>query len=277
MKPLKGYYSLIQYCPDLSRMEAVNIGVLLFCPEINFIKARTDKTESRVRKLFGLKREDKSRINAMREAIEKRLIVDQENFQTLEDLEKFIQTRANAVQITPPRPMKVFEPEKDLEELFNQLVAEKETEALDDGTQSVPESINVKLEKTFSKDEVKKRLRANLSIPVPALRREVHFPYGFQNGHFNLIQPVPFDAKNRDAVLDKACKYAVEGDLIASHPDPELGDLQLVVVGQFANPQPETEIAVRELLTDYNVRFFGQNDVEVLATEIIQTGKVIAT
>ena len=30
----KGYYSAIQYCPDRSRMEAANVGVMLLCPQI---------------------------------------------------------------------------------------------------------------------------------------------------------------------------------------------------------------------------------------------------
>lgn len=38
---MKGYYSIIQYCPDLSRFEAANVGVLLFCPERAFLKALT--------------------------------------------------------------------------------------------------------------------------------------------------------------------------------------------------------------------------------------------
>jgi len=40
MSLTKGYYSIIQYCPDPSRLEAVNIGVALFCPELRFLRAR---------------------------------------------------------------------------------------------------------------------------------------------------------------------------------------------------------------------------------------------
>ena len=41
----KGYYSLIQFCPDVSRLEAVNLGVILFCPGSAFLQAlcRTSK------------------------------------------------------------------------------------------------------------------------------------------------------------------------------------------------------------------------------------------
>ena len=37
MNSKRGYYSLIQFCPEPSRAEAVNLGVLLFCPEAGFI------------------------------------------------------------------------------------------------------------------------------------------------------------------------------------------------------------------------------------------------
>ena len=53
MNAHRGYYSLIQYCPDLSRLEAVNVGVVLFCPEPRFIEARTSAGNDKPRRLFG--------------------------------------------------------------------------------------------------------------------------------------------------------------------------------------------------------------------------------
>ncbi len=51
MSTKRGYYSLIQFCPNPSRAEAVNLGVLLFCPEAGFIGARTSATNQRAAKL----------------------------------------------------------------------------------------------------------------------------------------------------------------------------------------------------------------------------------
>src|SRR5438046_2093048 len=118
MNPVKGYYSLIQYCPDLSRLEAANVGVLLFCPEPHFIDARTASSNQRVRRFFGSDDRDWDRINEAKAAIEDRLKAEGEHFRTLEDLERFIGTRANEIQLTPPRPIKVFNPAQDLEALF---------------------------------------------------------------------------------------------------------------------------------------------------------------
>ena len=59
---IKGYYSIIQYCPDLSRLEAANIGVLLFCPEVRFIRAKTSAGNDRIRRFFGTDILDKERL-----------------------------------------------------------------------------------------------------------------------------------------------------------------------------------------------------------------------
>lgn len=40
MNTSKGYYSLVQYCPDRSRMESANLGVVLFCPDLDFLDVK---------------------------------------------------------------------------------------------------------------------------------------------------------------------------------------------------------------------------------------------
>jgi hypothetical protein len=49
MNPTTGYYSLIQYCPDAAREEAANVGVVLFCPEVDYLEARTVSGNDRIR------------------------------------------------------------------------------------------------------------------------------------------------------------------------------------------------------------------------------------
>src|SRR5260370_42102191 len=122
MKPAKGYYSIIQYCPDFSRLEAANIGVLLFCPERCFLKARPARGNKRIKRFFGSEGQDWSRTDSFKIAVEERLDVENGAINTLEDLERFIATRANRLQIAPPRPMQVTDPEKDLDQLFHELV-----------------------------------------------------------------------------------------------------------------------------------------------------------
>src|SRR5947209_9669263 len=101
-KATKGYYSLIQFCPDLGRLEAANIGVLLFSPERQFLKALTTRNNSRIIRFFGSEGHDWVRINAFKKRLEDRIALEGADIKSLEDLQRFIDQRANLLQITSP-------------------------------------------------------------------------------------------------------------------------------------------------------------------------------
>jgi len=122
MNAKKGYYSLIQFCPEPSRLEAVNLGVVLFCPDARYISARITKSNKRASKLVGRLGFDKASLTSAKRALERRFEVDREAFNTLEDLQKFVDTRGNVLRLTTPRPLKVFDPDQDLDNLFGELV-----------------------------------------------------------------------------------------------------------------------------------------------------------
>ncbi|MFN5741194.1 MAG: DUF3037 domain-containing protein, partial [Planctomyces sp.] len=122
MKPQKGYYSIVQYCPDLSRLEAANIGVLLFCPDSGFLKVLTSANNGRIIRFFGSAGHDWKRINTIKSGLQDRL--DNEGIRTVDELQHFVATRANSLQLTPPLPVKVQDPEKELRELFHEIVGE---------------------------------------------------------------------------------------------------------------------------------------------------------
>jgi hypothetical protein len=119
MSPTRGYYSLIQFCPDPARLEAANVGVVLFCPDLGFIKAKTARGNDRLRRFFRAESFDRRRVDAAKRAIVDRLNVEAERFKTPDDLRGFIDTRANDIVLTAPRPMRVSEePEAELARLF---------------------------------------------------------------------------------------------------------------------------------------------------------------
>ncbi len=70
MNQRKGYYSLIQFCPDPSRLEGVNIGVLVYSPENGALKFRITQKNQRIRKFFGQQNWDF--LNRAREAMQER-------------------------------------------------------------------------------------------------------------------------------------------------------------------------------------------------------------
>lgn len=271
MKPSQGYYCLVQYCPDLSRLEAANIGVLLFCPERHFLKVRTARNTQRIRHFFGREGHDWARIKSFQIGIEERLAVENSNILTLQNLERFIGLLANKIQISPPRPMRVTDPEKDLNQLFEELVVVKNERGED-------ERVDVKkiLSDRFSDAGLDPKIRKDIPVTVPVFNREIRVPFGFRNGTFNLIQPVRFQSKETDQTFKTACRYAVEGRSLYENPDPKLGKLRLVVVGGFRSKGADTQISVNRILKEYNVQLFPTHELDRLIDEIRRTGKTLA-
>ena len=121
--PTKGYYSILQFVPDLERAEGANIGVVLFCPAIKFIKARTARGNDRVRRIFGNSDiQDLARLNILKQSFEERIELESDRILSAEDFRQFIDSRANQLLLTEPRPVKVFDAEAELENLYSMLV-----------------------------------------------------------------------------------------------------------------------------------------------------------
>ena len=113
--PTRGYYSILQYVPDLERNEGANVGVVLFCPERKFLKAQTATGNDRVRRFFSNDEDlDLDRLNAYKAAFEERIALESEGSWTLDEFKAFVNTRANLLLLTEPRPIKVSDPQAEL-------------------------------------------------------------------------------------------------------------------------------------------------------------------
>jgi len=169
---MKGYYSIVQYCPDPSRLEAVNIGVALFCPERSFLKVRFGRRKTRVDQLFG--KQDREFVDSQKAAIEARLANEQDAFQHLVDFESYISRRANALKLTAARPVKVEDPELELDNLLRRLVAGRSEAA------SRAATVSIELSDVFREAHVEGLLRRDVSVHPPALPEPVKVPFAFQ-------------------------------------------------------------------------------------------------
>jgi hypothetical protein len=266
MNPVKGYYSIIQYCPDLGRVEAANVGVLLFCPESRFLKALTATRNSRIIRFFGSEGHDWKRINLFKRGLADRLENEAAGIRTLADLQQFIATRANVLQITAPNPVKVTDPEQTLLELFEEIIGEPVRK-------EHPKSLQRYLGEQLAAPLIAKKIVRDVTVTVKVLEKDVEVPFAFQNGRFNLIRPVPFLAQNPEQSIGTACKYAVEGQSLYEHEDPLRGEMQLFVVGQFRSNDLKTPDRVANLFHDYHVKLFRTDQLPQLIDEIRLTGK----
>ena len=220
VQPSKGFYCLIQYCPDLGRMETANIGVLLFCPERFFLKVLMNENNRRIRRFFGSEGQDWLRLNSFKKGLEERISHEVASIRQLEDLEQFIVRCANLLQITPPRPMKVTDPDLDLQNLYLEIMGEPPRGK---GQKTLRQYVDEKL----SGADLQHKIQRGIKVLVPVMQKQIEIPFGYQNGRFNLLNPVRFEAKNPEHSFATACKYAVEGQSLYATPDPRLGSLQL--------------------------------------------------
>ena len=266
MKAEKGYYSLIQFCPNASRMETVNVGVVLFCPESGFLDARTTGNNRRAKGLAGADNFDRYSLNAAKLSIEKRLVVEKNSFDSLEDIQKFVETRGNDLRITPPRPLKVFSPEQEMNRLFDELVGGRQ---LRDEMVANDAPAFGEVKETFNRLIREERAHRNYKLALP-FGGEFTAPYAYQNGVLNLVKPQPFP-KSEKAAIKTAMQLAVQGDQIHKEPIKDIGKAQLVVVSEFAeHSESSTSQQVNKLFRDYHVKHVENNRVAAFLKQVEQ-------
>jgi len=121
MNPVKGYFSLVQYCPSRVRKELLNVGVVLFCPENHFIQVKTLDNINRILTFFVNYKAQ--HLRGMIDALESQIYIEKDQFKTIDDFTKFIDTRANNIVLTQIRSILVIDPVEDLKKLYLELVS----------------------------------------------------------------------------------------------------------------------------------------------------------
>ncbi len=264
--PKAGYYSLIQYCPDLGRSEAANIGILVFCPELGFLEAKVTQNNSRIIKFFGNAGHDWKQINSYKRGIVNRIRKESSVIKDIDSLKTFIDSRANLIQISVPRAMTIVEPEKDLLELFQEFLGTEEI-------REKRESLRTQFLTKVKSAGVERKVMTDLRVHVPVMNREIEIPFGYQNGRFNLIAPVRFESKDVDQSFRTACKYAVEGRSLYNHVDEQLGTLQLLLIGKFRAKDDDTYKIVKRTCDESDVKLYRSSELPTLLDEIRREGK----
>jgi len=202
MSASRGYYSLIQFCPDRSRMETVNVGVVLLCPAMNFVRAKTSKNNTRIKRLLGEASPDYVRINTAKKVIEHRINSDPGSYLSRESLLRLKETRANDFILTELRSMRVTDPEQDIAKLFDELVGEVVRPRQES---PVPPALH----ELFHKPSLRGRVEFDQVVIIPQTNDHLEFPFAFRNGCQNYVKPQPQRCINR-----QASGYAAAGSLL---------------------------------------------------------------
>lgn len=266
---VKGYYSILQCVPDPERAEGVNVGIVLLCPEKGFLKAVTSKDNQRVRRLFRSQDApdlDLKRLAMFKEAFVERVASEATSIHSLEEFQRFIDTRANQLRLTAPRFVKVDEPETELARLFELLVEEQSHPETQHTTRAATE-IRRQFRALLDQRGITQKVKEKVSYDLPLLGETATYPYGYRNGQPNVIEAVSFETADERAVKDRACRLVVEGQDLGRLPEP----VKLNVIGSFKPEQQERAEHIRRLLEENNVAIYTADKIESFVEEIALT------
>lgn len=118
----RGFYSVVQYCPDRFRAEAVNVGMILLCVDPHAVRVRMTDNYDRVSRLFSTSKSELKNLKLSVLGLRNRIEQSIDELRTPAELATFVASRANDLRLTEPRLVKLDDMEVDFERLFSQLV-----------------------------------------------------------------------------------------------------------------------------------------------------------
>lgn len=247
----KGYFSIIQFSPDPAHTEAINIGILLSVPELSFLDTKVTDNFSRVKNVLLNKQNDEFMLTAINSFVET-IKDDLSRYNSKDELEHLIFTRAHEIQLTELRTIKTDDPQKDLDEIFEQLIPVQQKAQKQKQNILFPD-----FDRLLRTDEFVNRIEFNKEIKLPILDTRFVAPYAYVNGRTNLIKPVAITG------FDIAEKLAYEGVVIN-----EKCDAQLIVMPEVKMTNKNASQKICDLFSLTKVDCYLKADLEKLLSKI---------
>jgi hypothetical protein len=251
-----GFYSVVRFCPDIERGEAVNVGVIVGAPGLG-MRVRLAERNEYVKRRFGAEAFDNTRLTLIKEGLAERL---KEVESTAAALAAFGAAEAGKLQISRPRPMVVSNLDGEVLALFQRLVEDPEIARRERRT---PKPDLSPIVKQLVRRNVPIQRRPEVSVPI--LDESLTADFAFQNGALNLVKAVGLSGREENA-LEEASDLGSKGLLLAKHPSPEGTKSKLIVVADIDDRQLRQR--VDRLLSDHDVRFVEVDELPSFANEI---------
>ncbi len=255
----RGFFSVVQFCPDLDRGECANVGVVLVVPQLGVLAVRFGSDNEAPKQRFGADAYDDVRLTLAKRALEGRIKNDGAAWTTSEDLERFGRLEGNHLVLSKPRVILVEEPRAELEELYMRLV---HVEGVRRTRVRRPDL------KTLFEPKLKGvPLKKNVDVTIPFFGKMV-IPYAYQNGVQNLIKAEAFPLDEKSATA-KATELAATGHLLHRHSEVPGRERMLIVVGGFdASVSDDLKEKVSLLLKEHEARLVPEDELDAFVEEV---------
>lgn len=245
-------YSIIQFFPDTSRNEGINLGVLLFEQDSNRIYTRIKTDLSRL-----AKSSDEASLSFLKIAAEEFELRIKKEFlknPAIETLQRFQSMRANNFRLTSVMPTFALNASVEVDRLFESLVGEDQ--------------------KSERKQKVSAQLKSGLKslnalsifdnnpepVNIPRYNIKLRPDLGQRRDVYNLIEAARFD--DSEIGLEQAGKFSLAGKALES----SLG-MRLIIVGQFGDQSDDYFKAIKEDLAKANTALYRMDQLDVFARD----------
>lgn len=200
--PKRCTYSLVRYVPDLTKGEVMNIGILLHCPEEEYLGCLFTADMRRIKHFHP--QADLTLLRGLQQDFEQQ--IDRHEAYLAPYLETMHQTLSNMIQLAPPRFCLLADPQAQLPELFRRYVDSRPAPAQ-------PLDTRVQIKQRLTAALVRSGAWQRLEKRVPASHWTVAgdpftFDYGYRpNGVIKLIHALSL---SRDTQLAKTLVYTLD-------------------------------------------------------------------
>ncbi len=256
MSAREAFYSIIQFCADFERAEAVNVGVALFVVPEGTVEVRMVESSDVVRRRFPDVSDDR-RLASERRAFENRL--RSACPRTRDEIHKFMALELGRLVLVPPRPHRV---EADLAAAADRLFAE----LVEPSPVSRRERVRAPdLRRDLEPLLIGVPIERDLTVAIPVLERTFSAPIAYRNGVMNYLRPFGFST-SAETALRSAERCGIEGHLLFKHPLADGTPQRLVVVASFGDQESRSKI--EGMLSECDVTCVGGGRMAELAAEI---------
>lgn len=222
MNELVSYsYTVLRYVHDIVTGEFLNVGVVLYCPELKYLRAKTRKKTARLTHCFK-----GANASAVKHAIRQ---LEEEIRGSAKGLDSFFPDKSTTAQDFAFRVLphddsslqwsqlgagRTRDPNRELDRLFDRLVARYDSHNDNRKTES-------DVWRHFSRALDRRRISANWQKKTIASAADsVTFEHAVKNGRWHCLEPLSFDLIDAESIRNKARRYLGQVSSLSTAEDP---------------------------------------------------------
>jgi len=204
-------FSVLRYIHDVVSGEFVNVGVVLYAPEVRFLSISCMSTYSRLSNFFGgiegehfkrMMRHITSGIEELAERLHAELVLTSSPSDVKGWVDQVLPPDDSSLQFAPPRGGVTSDPQATLEELYERFI-ERYSRRVQPPSRADEEVLRV-FRDHLARRQILGRLRPK---KIAGRDYEHEFPLAWKNGVWRASEALSFDLVSSGSILEKANQW----------------------------------------------------------------------